>query len=357
MPCSRRFFSGSEQRGGCGLFTVLALAGILLLAAPAFAETEQKPVFHSTFMQLWERHDAWTPSQWDRLCADLAELGVQEIILQWSLLTEPAFYWRLTPDRRAEVPQDRVEPAPAVDLIAQAAQRHGLRILFGLSEDSAWWQEIKNNADLVDVFLNRLLQDQLALAQTLIERYGERDLFAGFYIPQEIDDTAWIDAQRRAGLKRHMARLGHGLHELRPGVEIAVSCFATGRDDPTGFARLLADLVLAGNLSRILYQDGQGTRALRSWETEFYLQALATEVGKGLARVQTVVETFTLDSENQAFAPGPMDRIATQLRRAYVLTAEKIVAFSIPDYMHPTSGAAAAGLYQEYREYAGRAPR
>ena len=122
MPCSRRFFSGSEQRGGCGLFTVLALAGILLLAAPAFAETEQKPVFHSTFMQLWERHDAWTPSQWDRLCADLAELGVQEIILQWSLLTEPAFYWRLTPDRRAEVPQDRVEPAPAVDLIAQAAQ-------------------------------------------------------------------------------------------------------------------------------------------------------------------------------------------------------------------------------------------
>lgn len=354
MLCSRRFFSGSEQLGGRGFFSVLALVGFLVLAAPTFAETERKPVFYSTFLQLWERHDAWTASQWDQLCADLAELGVQEIILQWSLLTEPAFYWRLTPERRSEVPRDRVEPAPAVDLIAQAAQRHGLRVLFGLSEDSAWWLEIKNNADLVDVFLNRLLQDQLALAQTLIERYGERDLFAGFYIPQEIDDTAWIDAARRSGLKQHMARLGHGLHELRPGVDIAVSCFATGRDDPRGFARLMADLVLSGNLSRILYQDGQGTKALRLWESKFYLEALATEVGKGLARVQTVVETFTPDSKTQAFVPGSMDRIATQLRQAHVITAEKVVAFSIPDYMHPTAGADAAALYREYREYAGR---
>lgn len=357
MRCSRQFFSDSEQRGLRRFVSALLLTALLLPAAPALAEPDPGPVFHSTFVQLWGRHDAWTAAQWDGLCADLAELGVREIVLQWSLITEPAFYWRLTPDRRAEVPRDLVEPAPAVDLIVHAARRHGLRILFGLTEDPAWWMEIKNDGDLVEVFLNRLLQDQLALARTLVQRYGELELFAGFYIPQEIDDVAWIDAARRTGLKRHMERLGQGLRELRPGVEIAVSCFATGRDDPTGFARLMSDLVQVGNLNRILYQDGQGTGALRPWESEFYLQALGVEVGASQARVQSVVETFALDSEHQAFAPGPMDRIATQLLQARALTAEEIIAFSIPDYMHPAAGAEAAKLYREYRAYVGLAPR
>jgi hypothetical protein len=318
-------------------------------ALPVRAETP--PAFSSTFIQIWDRHADWPEQTWDTLCADLAKMGVREIILQWTLITEPAFFWRLTPDRRMDVPNDRVDPAPVVDLIVEAARRHNLVVRFGLSENPAWWEKIKNEAGLVEVFLNRLLQDQLSLARTLIERYGEEPIFAGFYIPQEIDDATWIDAERLSRLSSHLARLADGLRELSPEVEISVSCFAVGRNDPIGFAALMAALANSGNITEVLYQDGLGTERLLPSESAAYLEALATSMPRTGPRLRVIVETFAPAADSLGFVPAPMERIAIQLRQAQHFAGDDIVAFSIPDYLHPVAGHQAELLHGNYLEY------
>ncbi|WP_161788481.1 DUF4434 domain-containing protein [Desulfonatronum thiodismutans] len=346
-PFSRHCSSGSRLRAAWwALLTCLALAWG---ASPVRAETP--PAFSSTFIQLWDRHADWPEQTWDTLCADLKAMGIQEIILQWSLITEPAFFWRLTPDRRMEVPDDLVDPAPVVDLIVEAARRHGLSVRFGLTEDPAWWEKIKNEAGLVEVFLNRLLQDQLSLARTLVERYGEDLVFAGFYIPQEIDDATWIDAQRLNRLTNHLARLTDGLRELSPEVEISVSCFATGRNDPIGFAALMAALASSGNITEVLYQDGLGTERLLPTESAAYLEALATSIPRTGARLRVIVETFAPAEDGLGFVPASMERIAGQLRQAKQFAGDDIVAFSIPDYLHPVAGSRAEVLYNDYLAY------
>lgn len=362
MPCSPRCSSASRPRCARPLrFPGLVLFWAALVwvspapaASPARAQalpTQPPPAFSSTFIQLWDRHNDWPEETWAGLFADLAAMGVREVILQWALIAEPAFFWRLTPERRMEVPRDRVEPAPAVGLIVEAARGRGLRVRFGLSEDPAWWAKIKNEAGMVEVFLNRLLQDQLALAGTLAERHGDDPVFAGFYIPQEIEDRTWADPQRRSRLLRHMARLSEGLRAIAPDADLAVSCFATGHDDPAGFARLMADLAHAGGLGQVLYQDGLGTERLLPAESAAYLQALAAAVPQAGARVRAVVETFAPDPAGGGFVPGPMGRIARQLQQAQTLTGGDLVAFSIPDYAHPLAGPQAGALFREYVEY------
>ncbi len=315
---------------------------------------DSPPAFSATFIQIWDRHAEWSGQTWDTLCADLKAMGVREIILQWSLITEPAFFWRLTPDRRMDVPLDRVDPAPAVDLIVDAARRHGLSVRFGLSEDPAWWEKIKNEAGLVEVFLNRLLQDQLSLARTLVERYGKDPVFAGFYIPQEIDDATWIDPERLNRLTKHLARLTDGLRERSPEVEVTVSCFATGHNDPAGFAGLMADLAQSGNITEVLYQDGLGTERLLPAESAAYLEALAASIPWTGARLRVIVETFAPTEDGLGFIPAPMERIEQQLLQAQTLAGNDIVAFSIPDYLHPLAGNTLAEvLYTDYVTYLG----
>lgn len=325
---------------------------LLVLSCPGASAGVQKcPAFGSTFIQLWDRHEQWPQERWDRLCADLAELGVREIVLQWSLRTEPAFFWRLTPERRWDVPCDRVDPALAVERVVCAARRHGQKVRFGLTEDPAWWTEIHNEASLVEVFLNRLLQDQVALARTLAAVYGQDEVFAGFYLPQEVDDASWLDPARRACLEAHLTRLGAVLREIRPETSLAISCFATGGNDPRGFAELMASLARTGGIESVLYQDGLGTGRLRFSESAAYLETLVPTVAAAGGRVQVVVETFAPASQGQGFVPAAMNRVAAQLKQAYVLSGVDSVAFSLPDYVHPLAGPDAERLFRDYRAY------
>lgn len=193
----------------------------------------------------------------------------------------------------------------------------------------------------------------LSLARTLVERYGEDPVFAGFYIPQEIDDATWIDRERLNRLTNHLARLAEGLRELSPEVEIRISCFATGRDDPPGFAALMADLARSGKLTEVLYQDGLGTERLLPAESAAYLEALATSIPRTDVRLRVIVETFAPVAEGSGFVPAPMERIAEQLRQARQLADDDIVAFSIPDYLHPAAGHQAELLHDNYLKYLG----
>ncbi len=357
MPFSRPF--------SCISRPALWLAALLLAFSPVLpaqaAQPAARPRFHATFLQLWTVHDSYTEAQWDDLCQNLKAMRVEEIILQWSLITDPPFFWRLKEGRREQVPHDRVEPAPAVRSLVRAAEGAGLRVRFGLTHDPGWWGKINNGPQLVEVYLNRLWQDQSALARSLVEAYGSSPCFGGFYIPQEIDDHTWLDPDKGKLLTAHFRRLTACLRQLKPGASVAVSCFFNGRDDPDHAGRFWQGLLGDAALDLLYVQDGIGAGKLDWDEISLYMQALSRATAGTKAGVRAIVELFRKSDAagrdtgepalHAGFHPAPMARIARQMAQADRLLGPWIIAFSLPEYATPMGGTAAEALGREYRAY------
>jgi hypothetical protein len=306
----------------------------------------------------------------------LKGFGVEEIILQWSLVTERPFFWRLSDGRRDIVPLDRVSPAPAVQSVVRAAERAGLRVRFGLTHDPNWWEEIKSEAKLVGVYLNRLWQDQLALAGSLAESFGDSPSFAGFYVSQEIDDRTWLDREKVDLLSGHLQRLTGFLQEIKPDASVTISCFFNGRDDPAHVTRFWRQMFSTAGLDSLYVQDGIGTGKLALDEVALYMRAVsAAAVGTG-AEIRAVVEIFDDGGSAQIttdrvpghsrlkttelsagenfygkYRPASMSRISGQLALARSILGPEIIAFSLPEYATPMGGKRAGQLGEEYRAY------
>ena len=356
MPCSRHCLSTTDRRLArlVALVAPVILVWIMLwLVLPTKANASQSPpMFQTTFIQLWDKHNSWSQLTWDDLAVTLTSMGVQELVLQWTLITDPAFIWRLTEDRRAEVPHDLVEPAAAVEGIIQAAERARLRVRFGLTHDPNWWSEIANVAALVAPYLQRLWQDQRALADLLVERYGQSPVFAGFYIPQEIDDKTWLDPAKYRLLASHLTRLSTHLTEISPGTTTAISCFFNGFDSPAHAQQFWRELLSETALDAVYIQDGIGAEKLTLNEAALYLRAAVDGAHEAGAEAQIIVELFrqrrknaftspksrreseelaSEESDVLAFEPASMRRIAMQLRLANELSDAPIIAFSLPE--------------------------
>jgi hypothetical protein len=376
MPFLRRFFSIFRARV---LVPAFLLAGLVLISfcQPAFCGgKEGRPRFHATFLQLWDRHNDFSDSQWDDLCLGLKGFGVEEIILQWSLVTERPFLWRLSEGRRNIVPLDRVSPAPAVQSVVRAAERTGLRVRFGLTHDPNWWGEIKSEARLVGVYLNRLWQDQHALAMSLNERFGDSPSFAGFYVSQEIDDRTWLDGKKLDILSGHLQRLTGYLKEIKPDSSVAISCFFNGRVDPAHVTRFWRKMFSTAGLDFLYVQDGVGTGKLALNEVALYMHAVSAAAVGTEAEIRGIVEIFDdggLTQENYdrvsghfrmktteqsgsanfygKFRPASMSRISRQLALAGSLLGPEIIAFSLPEYATPMGGKKGEQLGKDYRAY------
>ena len=325
-----------------------ALVAALSLASPATA-AESGPVFEATFLQLWDDHNLRTREQWETLCANLRALGVREVVVQWTLITERPFAWRLTQEQRSVVPMDPVREMPAVRDFFQAAEQGGLKVWLGLTHDPDWWEAIKNNSKVVEVYLNRFFQDQTRLAETLTERYGSRSAFAGFYIPQEIDDGTWLEPDKRAVLAGHLTRLTKVLKSLKPEARVAISCFANGKDDPIHYAGFWRELMTSAGLDEVFVQDGVGAGKLTVDEAFLYLSRISETVSKAGRRARPVVEIFK--NKDGEFIPASMERIKRQLESAYQASGPGVIAFSLPDYADPSAGVAAGRLYRDYQVY------
>jgi len=376
--------------------TVLLLVGMLSVSCASTAnaiDASGKPAFQATFLQLWNLHNSWTDTQWDALCASLKEMGVREVILQWCLITERPFFWRLTDERREEVPHDLMEPAPAVERVVRAAERAGLQVRFGLTHDPNWWAEITGAPQLVDTYLHRLLQDQTALAATLIERYGKNPAFTGFYVPQELDDKTWLDPAKFNLLTAHLFRLNTYLETLAPGRSTAVSCFFNGYDEPRQVSVFWSRLLIKTRMRGVYVQDGLGTGKLNPEGAILYMTAVAKGAAQAGAHPRAIVETFALTPEpddepsetpkdkafvksigpgrataaskvsaeeiadgvnpHPGFEPASMVRIKKQLAIARAAVGPDIIAFSLPEYATSQSGEKGEALAREYMKYLG----
>jgi hypothetical protein len=321
------------------LFLCLSLWPVAAVAAAA-------PRFTGTFVQLLAEHEQWGVDRWRALFASLRAIGVDEAVVQWSVA-----------DRSPLYPSRYFTDAPHVALpaVLEAARAEGLRLVLGLAHDSQYWTRIARDPKLVRIYFRRLLLDSLAAARELAGLAQGNPVFAGFYIPQEIDDRNWLDPAAAEVLGEYLTELTKGLRLIAPEAPVSVSGFSNAFADPVLLREFWARLLSRSGIDRVLFQDGIGVAKLRLEYAGPFLEAVSL-AARDAGRVFTpVVETFTqIDGEpinDKPFRaePAPLARILRQLALAGRYPHTGVMAFSLPEYCSPYGLPGAAALYAAYK--------
>lgn len=338
------------------LLVALDASGVSPLSRPAAAAAAARTTcagagaLRGTFLQP-TRADALRPREdWEGLFAGMAQLGIEQVFVQWTAADGVAFYAR--------------EPAGADDvpllaLLVELAERHDMRLWLGLAHDAGWWAGIDRGrpASDVEVFLARRRLANLEVARALAPQVSGRAVFAGWYVPDEIDDKNWLGAERTALVAEYVRALGAGLAALAPGAPVAASGFAQGWATPGQVVELWSAILDRSSLALVLFQDGVGAGKLTLDELPLYLPPLRAAADARGRELGVVVELFTqgadVAGEVRGFVavPAPLARVERQLAVAQRWASGPVVAFSVPNYMHDFAGPAAAELARGYRAW------
>lgn len=331
------------------------ILGIVLVAAflqPAGAGAEDPqpagtadpacslPAVTGTFYQPLARHAQWPEQRWTDLSAALAEFGMREIFVQWTMADGIAFFPTAILAQAADSPLDRM-----FDL---AARQH-IGVWAGLELDKGFSPALQASAAALDAHLREQEGRLAAILPDLGAYLRRREASAGWYITAEIHDGDWIEGPRAQALQGHLARVTAMLKAER-AMPVAISAFANGDTPPERFAAFWRGMSDAAGIDLLLFQDGVGAQKLSPLAAGRYARALA-EVMRGAGReFGVIVEQFQPAGDGAMparFVAAPLSRIVRQLDAVADLSGIRRIAFTLSDYILPEAGEPL--LLEEYR--------
>jgi len=323
-----------------------ALATACVLVGCAASTPASGKRLQGTVIQFKPSHQLWVRSDWAQLVRSLRALGMNQIVVQWSVADATAYY-----DSR----QFRSGAMPPLGPLLDVAGEADMRVLVGLVHDSNFWGRIGGDAVQAERYLRELRTRSLQAARELAPRVTRHRAFEGWYLSEEIDDLNWRDPPRRAVLADHLKTFTAELRALDPRARLAISGFANTGTDPVFlhdfWQGLLGD---APELDILLFQDGVGVRKLSLDELAPVLGAVQRAAQGRQRELRLIVEVFQqtagppIDQKPFAAAPAPLDRIRRQIAIEQAFSPS-LLAFTVPDYMSAKGPAPAKHLYEQYR--------
>ena len=323
------------------LFALLWPAGVTSAAdLPAGGQW-----FRGTFIQLTNQHEDWPRAKWNLFFDYLRQLKISEIVLQWTVYQDRAFYGG---------PAEGTAKIRPVDTILDLADENDMQVWVGLVYDPQYWSKIKQKPDLVAAYLRGLFLRSAAAARELRPVLKNHPCFQGWYIPEEIADVTWREPGAREVLVMHLKDLEQLLHGLTPQKKVALSGFTNGTTSPFKFQAFWNAVLSSSRVDRFLFQDGIGAHKLELDYLALYLAPLRQIVEDHELEFQVIVEIFSqvagypVNDRPFHAVPAPLARIEKQVALSGAYAANGLQAFSIPDYMTPLAGTDAARLYFDY---------
>jgi len=325
------------------LLTALAIGYLALLQEP---NVPRGPRLQGTFLQ-FRLDQQWDAAKLRGLFLNFRRIGLSEIVVQWTVAGNRAFY-RSTAFE--VVPEEPLEP------LLQLADESGIRVRVGLAYDPEFWDKIRLESPLrdVDVYLQSLRKRSQTAARELLPIVGRHRSFEGWFLTEEVDDVNWLAPERRALLHSYLGDLRRSVHMLGSPASVAVSGFSNANCDPSMLEAFWGELLGGTNIDTVYFQDGIGAHKLDFRYLSLYLSAIKRAVvGRGRA-LSIVVELFDqVDGPpigKGAFkaVPTDVDRLARQLALAAESSTIGVFAFSVPDYMVPGAGPDAQKLFSDY---------
>ena len=317
-----------------GRRAILASAASILLPPAAWARPRFVGPIGATFVQPWQAHLSFDAAKWSELLEEFALHGMHTIYVQWMCHRE---FGSLAP-----------EPLLA------ACERLDFKVHFGLcaTGDAA---RLYERGDATTQDLDVRYAASLQLAAHLAPLVARSRSFAGWYLPEELDDVMAADGDRLHAWTRHLAKTSAALAELTPSARVSMSSYVSGRLSPGAFAEVWRHIWSSAKALTLLMQDGFGVVFLRENEILGYLYALEQARRNTGADFGLILELFEqtagapIDQRPFQARPAKFERLVRQLQVGNTISGLPLTAFTAGDYMIASRGPEAADLSRSYR--------
>ncbi|MFF7861974.1 DUF4434 family protein [Pseudomonas monteilii] len=255
--------------------TILAFC-LLALCLPATADQR-------LFYQPLNRDASITPAQWQQLWHATVAQGGKTLIVQWSAYGDSDF-------------------GGAQGWLAnslRSAHAQGLQLVLGLYMDPAYYQRLEAlDGEGQNSYWKAQLGRSLSQYQQL--RNTWQLPVDGWYLPMELDDQHFREAERRDALYSQLQAFNRQLDK-----PLHISAFSAGKLSPRVNAAWLNQL--AGLGLTVWWQDGAGTGRLPALVRQGYEQALPCRVGvvrEAFRQVSAPGQTFLAEPAEPKLSSG-----------------------------------------------------
>lgn len=327
--------------------TFLLFTCFFTLASCALTKTPVSPSaspLKGTFIQLLSVQQGWGKEDWDKLFGYLQQLGIKQVIVQWSVLDNVQFFSAENSPGSGDAP---------LNYILKESDKAGIDVIVGLFQDSRYWDEVRKDPQSIKAYLAETATITQKVADRLAPILKNHPSFKGWYIPQEIDDTTWRINDAQSFLFQYLNDLSRHLKNIFPDRLVALSGFGSNDSPLPAVEVFWENLLKSAPIDIMLFQDGIGANKLTFSRLPVYL-TLMEKITKSQSRqLKIVVELFeqttgdVLSHSQFAAKPADLNRIEKQIKIGNSFDPE-LVAFSIPEYMTPSGGLQAEKLYRGY---------
>ncbi len=313
-----------------------ALSGVLCACACASARPVPTAAactsrLDGTFVQIAGPQLRYNADEWRAALEPVRRLGMQTVVVQYS------------GDARGSY--DRFEgtaPSGTVSALLDASDGLGLEVYLGLHDNPRWPERFA-----MDPPPPLGSGESMTRLASLCAAHRS---CVGWYLPQELEDYHASDQRRlREWLHDAVAQL----HAFAPRRPVAISAFAAGRFAPQDYAQLWDSVLADSGLDIFMYQDGVGTGRASADSLAAYLRELQPVAARHGVRLWGVTELFEQlqgtpwDTRVFRARPARFPRVRASMNAAAPFV-ERLIGFSVLDYMDPSLGRDAERLSRRY---------
>lgn len=278
----------------------------------------------------------WGPAEWARDFDSMKSVGIDTVIVIRAGYQDKATFDSKT--LRKHHPHLIVQ-MDLIDLFLTLAEERRMGLYFGTYDSGKHWKSGEYQAE---VDINREFADEV------MERYGEREAFAGWYLSHEANTFEESLMRVYEKLAQHLVRLKRVPVMISPYIKgpklfggKAISLAQHTREWDRVFERI------RGMVDIVAFQDGH----VEFCDLPEYLRVNAELAKKHGLKCWSNIETFDRDMPIQ-FPPIGWPKLRFKIDAAVQAGVDKLITFDFSHFLSPNSCYPAAHhLFNRYVEH------
>lgn len=276
----------------------------------------------------------FTCAQWDSKVKEMADVGINTLVLMCTALYNRAFY------KTTIFPEWRLSCPDPLETVLSAADRYGVRFFMGGGFYGEWTDP---NIISDPVAAKRRLQ----AIEEITKLYSHHRSFYGWYWPNE----AFIDRFYSEEFIKYVNTCSRLARQLTPRARILIAPYGTRVASPgERYVKQLQSM----DVDIVAYQDEVGVRKSRADETSAFYEGLK-KAHDQVARIAiwADVEIFEFEGAtyHSALIPAAFSRVLRQLE-AVSPWVESILVYQYLGLMNKPGSTAFAGPPESAKLYA-----
>jgi hypothetical protein len=285
----------------------------------------------------------FTAAQWDAKIKEIADVGLEYLVLMATAVYYRAFY------KTNIYPRWELGCADPIEAVLSAADKYKVKFFIG----GGFYGDWESDQIITDpVGEKKRLQSLEEIARI----YGHHSSFYGWYWP----DEAFINPRYTPEFIRYVNTNSRLARQLKPNAKIMIAPYGTRVAIPDEeYVRQLD----AMDVDIVAYQDEVGVRKSKVTETSAFFEGLRKAHDRSQkVKIWADVEIFEFENEvyKSALMPASFDRVVRQLE-AVSPWVDQILVYQYQGMMNKPDSPAFAGcqasnrLYSDYANWlAGR---